>query len=267
MNEQAITQDKTTSIVVPAYPTLAKMENLLENILPSEMCAKRLIRLFYVELARNPNLNKCTIESVCGAIMSCAQHGLEPGIAGMVYLIPRGNKMSLMIGYRGMLELSYRSGHISTIESYCVYKNDNFQLTMGTNSGVIHSRDLDVIPGPMIGVYAVITMKDGTKQFNCMSKNEVEAVRKRSASANSGPWITDYEEMAKKTVIRRMLKICPTSVSVNSAISLDEASEYDNNHLEAVGKAAIAEMNASDNVIDITESKSQSDVLADKLGG
>lgn len=259
---------ESNSIRVASYPTLAKMEGFLSGIVPHEMCAKRLIRLFYVELAKSPNLNKCSVDSICGAIMSCAQHGLEPGISGMVYLIPRGGKMSLMLGYRGMIELSYRSGKISNIESYTVYKNDDFKLKMGTNASIEHERTMDVDPGPAIAFYAIVTMKDGTKQFNCMSKGEVEAVRKRSSSPNSGPWVTDYEQMAQKTVIRRLLKLAPTSVSLNAAISLDEASEYDGQNMETIGRAAMLEAgiesDPKDNVVGFS---SQSDKLAEKLSG
>jgi len=258
----------TTKIVVPAYGTLVKMEDLLHNIVPNEMCAKRLIRLFYVELSKNYDLNKCSIDSICGAIMSCAQYGLEPGIAGMVYLIPRGGKMTVMLGYRGMLEMAYRTGVISTIKAFTVYENDEFSIELGNKDLITHKRKIGN-KGAGIGYYAIVTMKDGEKHFDFMDIDDIERVRLRSKTPNSGPWISDYDQMAQKTVIRRILKLAPTSVNLNAGISFDEAHEYDGQNLDVIGRAALVEANIETNVFEMQQPKqaSQSDRLADKLAG
>jgi recombination protein RecT len=254
--------EETTRIKVHAYPTLLRMEDLLGNIIPAEMCVKRLIRLFYVELAKNPTLNSCSTESICGAIMSCAQYGLEPGIAGMVYLIPRGGKAAFMLGYRGMIELSRRSGTLTSIEASCVYEKDHFKIKKGTRPDLDHEPAI-IDRGEIIGVYAVVTLKDGSKQFDFMNMSDISAVRGRSATRNSGPWVTDFEQMAQKTVIRRLLKLAPISVSLSSAISLDEACDYSDQGLEMIGREAMVSVEPAENIIDI---QSQSDKLADRLG-
>ena len=271
MNE--IIDDKTAKIVVKSYPTLVKMEQFLTLAVPDEMCAKRLVRLFYVELAKNQKLNDCTTDSICGAIMTCAQYGLEPGIAGMIYLIPRGGKMTLMLGYRGMIEMSHRSGKVSAVESFAVYEKDNFSISGGTEPKIHHTWDMGS-RGKMLGVYSIVTMKDGYKQFASMNVEEIEAVRRRSSSPFSGPWVTDYEQMAMKTVIKRLLKLTPTSVSLSSAISMDDANDYDGQNLDAIGRAALFEANIDNNVIDIqsqssqkTQDSTQSDKLAEKISG
>ncbi len=256
--------EQTTKIMVPAYGTLIKMEDLLTNIVPSEMCARRLIRLFYVELSKNSLLNKCSVESVCGAIMSCAQYGLEPGIAGMVYLIPRGDKMTVMLGYRGMIEMAYRTGMISTIKAFTVYENDEFSIELGNKDHIVHKRKIGG-KGKSIGYYAIITMKDGEKHFDFMDIEDIEKVRFRSKTPNAGPWVSDYDQMAQKTVIRRILKLAPTSVQLNSALSFDEAEQYDGQNLEEIGRAAIVEANIDTNVVDIQSQQSQPSSQADKL--
>ncbi len=261
MNE--IKQEDTTRIIVHAYPTLLRMEDLLSKLLPAEMCVKRLIRLFYAELAKNPSLNNCTTESICGAIMSCAQHGLEPGIAGMVYLIPRGGKCAFMLGYRGMITLSRRSGTLTSIEASCVYEKDHFKIKKGTKPDLDHEPAI-VDRGEMLGVYAIVTLTDGSKQFDFMNMSDISAVRGRSPTRNSGPWVTDFEQMAQKTVIRRLLKLAPISINLSSAISLDEASDYGDQGLEILGREAMASMEPAKNIVDI---QSQSDRLADRLGG
>jgi recombination protein RecT len=235
-----ITTPNQKQMAVPSYPTLIRMEKFLEGAVPSEMCAKRLIRLFFVELSKNTDLNKCTTDSICGAIMSCAQLGLEPGIAGMLYLIPRGGKMTIQLGYRGMIELCHRSGKVSTIKSYSVFENDQFSVDQGSEDKIIHKRGMGN-RGRMIGVYAIVTMKDGSQHFDVMDMDELKELRVRSGSMNSPAWRTDYQQMAQKTVIKRVLKYAPTSTTLSSAISLDEANNYDGQDLEAVGRVALIE--------------------------
>lgn len=274
MNE--IITDAPIKIVIPSYGTLVKMEDLLSNIVPDEMCAKRLIRLFYVELSNNKDLNKCSVDSICGAIMCCAQYGLEPGIAGMVYLIPRWDKdtrttkLTVNLGYRGMVEMAYRTGLVSTIKAFTVYENDEFSIELGNNDNIIHKRKIGN-KGKSVGYYAIITMKDGEKHFDFMDIEDIEKIRARSKTPDYGPWVTDYDQMALKSVIRRILKLAPTSVRLNSAISFDEANEYDGQNLETIGKAGVFEAGIDNNVFEIQnqpiQNKSQSDRLVDKIAG
>lgn len=284
MNE--LITEPPIKIVIPSYGSLVKMEDLLSNIVPTEMCAKRLIRLFYVELSNNKDLNKCSIESICGAIMSCAQYGLEPGIAGMVYLIPRYDKdtkttkLTVNLGYRGMIEMAYRTGLVSTVKAFTVYENDEFSIELGNNDNIVHKRKIGN-KGKSVGYYAIITMKDGEKHFDFMDIEDVEAIRLRSKTPDYGPWKTDYDQMALKSVIRRILKLAPTSVRLNSAISFDEAEQYDGQNLEVLGKAGIFEAGIDSNVFEMqnqapqsqsrsqspSQSPSQSDGLADRIAG
>lgn len=243
MNNIAIQQNPAPTRI-PVYPTLLKMEKFLQGAVPSEMCAKRLIRLFYVELCKNETLNRCDPDSICGAIMSCAQLGLEPGMAGMVYLIPRTGKMTLQIGYRGMIELCHRSNKVSTVKSYSVFENDVFSVEQGSEDKIIHNRVMGN-RGPMIGVYAIVTMKDGSQQFDVMDMDEIKALRMRCGTMNSNAWRDDFQQMAQKTVIKRILKYAPTSPTLSSAISLDDANLYDGQDLASVGKAALMEAGIS----------------------
>lgn len=239
MNNIAIKQNPVQTRI-PVYPTLLKMEKFLEGAVPPDMCAKRLIRLFYVELCKNESLNRCDPDSICGAIMSCAQLGLEPGLSGMVYLIPRGGKMTLQLGYRGMIELSHRSGKVSTIKSYSVFENDTFSVDQGSEDKIVHKRVMGD-RGRMIGVYAIVTMKDGSQQFDVMDMDEIKSLRMRSGTMNNPAWRDDFQQMAQKTVIKRILKYAPTSVTLSSAISLDDANLYDGQDLANIGRAALME--------------------------
>ncbi len=237
---------------------LNQLQPYLDRALPAFMCSDRLITLAIAELRKNPKLGECTPKSICGTVMSCAQLGLEPGIAGMVYFIPRGSEATITLGYKGMIELSYRSERITSIEAACVYENDEFKMKRGTSPSIEHTPSITE-RGKMIGVYAVVTMKDGYKQFDFMNIHDINLIRNRSKSGSYGPWATDMEQMAQKTVIRRLLKIIPSSISLNNAIGLDEQAERGEQKMDNVVEGMVCE-----NVVDI---KSQSDNLVDKLGG
>ncbi len=262
---------------VKSYPTLVRMEKFLDSVAMEEMSAKRLIGLFYVELSKNEKLNNCTTDSICGAIMSCAQYGLEPGIAGMVYLIPRWNKhkknndISVMIGYRGMIEMAYRTGMVSTIRAFMVYEKDEFKMKLGSNCLIDHTRSTGN-RGEKLGAYAIVTMKDGSQHFDFMDiceidriKNQYGNVQKNDKGQEYGPWVTEYDAMAQKTVIRKVLKYAPTSVRLNALISLDEAYDYDGQDLGQVGRVAMMQAGIdTSNAIDMPQA-SQADRLANKL--
>ena len=98
MSNQQLTEIEKKALSVKAYPTLVKMEDFLTSVALDEMCAKRLIGLFYMELSKREDLNNCTTNSICGAIMACAQYGLEPGIAGMVYIITNSGAGTITVG-------------------------------------------------------------------------------------------------------------------------------------------------------------------------
>ena len=201
--------------------------------LPKHMTAERLARIALTEVRKTPALAKCDQASFLGAIMQCAQLGLEPGGAlGHAYLLPFENRkkgiteVQFIVGYRGMIDLSRRSGQIMSIEARAVYEADQFDVRLGLNSDQVHVPAWDAQDrGPLRFVYAVAKLKDGGTQFEVMSRVEVERVRAKSRAANNGPWVDHFEEMAKKTVIRRLFKYLPVSIELAQAVALDEQAE------------------------------------------
>lgn len=201
--------------------------------LPKHMTAERLMRIALTEVRKAPKLASCDQASFLGAIMQCAQLGLEPGGAlGHAYLLPFDNKkqgrtdVQFIIGYRGMIDLARRSGQILSIEARVVYAADKFTVRFGLDSSLEHEPDLEnANRGAMRFVYAVAKLKDGGTQFEVMSRAEIEKVRAMSKAGSSGPWVSHYEEMSKKTVIRRLFKYLPVSIEMQSAVGLDEQQE------------------------------------------
>jgi recombination protein RecT len=211
---------------------ILKNRGQLEMALPKHLPVDRLIRTALTCFSTTPALLDCTPRSLLGAVIQCAQLGLEPGLIGMAYLIPFRNtkagttEVQFIPGYRGLLSLARRSGEISTIQAHCVYEDDAFVYRYGLDPKLDHTPSPKPDRGPMLYVYAVCRLKDGGAQFDVMTKSEIDAHRDRySRAAKSGPWQTEYPEMAKKTVLRRVCKLLPASVELQTAVSLDERAE------------------------------------------
>lgn len=162
--------------------------------------------------------------------MQAAQLGLEPGLLGQCYLLPFKNnrkgitEVQFIIGYKGMIDLARRSGHIQSIYAHAVYENDEFEYELGLNPTLKHVPSFDSDRGEYIGSYAVAHFKDGGYQMEFMPKSEIEKRRLASPGGRSkySPWNNYYEEMANKTVIRHMWKYLPISVEIQQAVAHDE---------------------------------------------
>lgn len=201
---------------------LTKHKNQIAMALPKHMTPDRMLRISLTELRKNPGLQKCDPVSFVGSVVQCSQIGLEPGSAlGHVYLIPFGRQVQVIIGYRGMLELARRSGQISSISAHCAYRNDKFKYSLGLEPTIEHE-PTDGERGELTFAYAVARLKDGGLQFEVMSRSEIDAIKARSKTSHSGPWVTDYPEMAKKTVLRRLSKYLPMSSEVAGAIDSED---------------------------------------------
>ncbi len=203
----------------------------LGKALPSFIKADKFTRMCRTELKQNENLQKCDSLSVAGALIQSAELGLVPAsVLGQAYLIPRYNRKKgktecqMMVGYRGMLELARRSGQVKTIHAFIVYANDTFKIRYGFNPRIDHSPSTEN-RGDFKCVYAVATLKSGEKQFEMMTRQEVNQIKDRAKKSDNdlqNIWEDNFDEMARKTVIRRLFKYLPISLEMNQAIGLDE---------------------------------------------
>ncbi len=164
--------------------------------------------------------------------MITAQLGLDPsGVLGSAYLVPFWNthkgryEAQLIVGYRGLIDLARRSGDIVGVEAHVVREKDSWKYAWGVTPVLEHIRSLDADPGKPTAAYAVVRLRDGPPLIDIMSYAEIEAIRKRSRAAGQGPWVTDWDEMAKKTVTRRALKYAPMSVDAARALAVEDRAE------------------------------------------
>ena len=208
---------------------LLRMSPEIKRALPKHMDADRLARIAMTVIRTTPKLLECNVPSLLAAVMQSAQLGLEPNILGHCFIIPYGKEAQFQIGYRGMIELARRSGNIKSITAHEVYENDYFKLKFGLDEVLEHipwhSREDKLYdePGDIRGFYMVAKFKDGGHQVHYMPKAEVDEHRNRSKAGNNGPWVTDYVEMGKKTVVRSAWKWMPISVEIMKQVeSSDE---------------------------------------------
>jgi recombination protein RecT len=230
---------------------LEQMKGEIARCLPKHLSPERMARIAMTELRKNTKLSECDPMSFIAAIMQASQLGLEPGILGSCYLIPFFNsklgkyECTFMPGYRGFLDLARRSGQITSLIARAVYANDVFEYEFGLKENIIHKPCMDD-RGALVAVYAVALLKDGGHQFEVMSKREIDLIKDKSQGKNGTPWTEYYDEMARKTVLRKLFKWLPCSVEMQKAVSLDELQEIGKQNI----KAAASEEFNMDFVID-----------------
>jgi recombination protein RecT len=193
----------------------------------------RLIRVALVAMAKQPVLLTCSQESIALALMESGSLGLAPtGVLGEAYLVPYWNKnksmneAQLQIGYRGLVKLARRSGTVFNVVADVVREGDFFEWEKGLTPRLVHRPAQSGSRGPLTYAYATAWVKEGPPPFDVMDAEEIEAIRQRSKAKDSGPWVTDYFEMAKKTVIRRLCKSLDLSADAELAIAHDDDVEY-----------------------------------------
>lgn len=217
---------KTADQQVKDY--LAKMAPAMAQVLPKHVNPERLARISLSEIRRNPQLLECELPSLMAAVMQAAKLGLEPNILGHCYFVPFNNRkrgvkeVQFIIGYKGLIDLVRRSGHVESIAAHEVYENDEFEFEYGLNEKLRHKPNIFGDRGKVIAYYAYAKFKGGGHSFIVMSREDIEKIRDQfSRSAENGPWKDHFDEMAKKTVIRRLIKYLPISVELQEQIQED----------------------------------------------
>lgn len=230
------TVGKSASKTIKDY--LKAYEGEFAKALPSVLTPERFTRMALTALTKTPKLANCDPASFMGAMLEAAQLGLEPNTPlGQAYLIPYGRSCQFQIGYKGLIDLAHRSEELKSIEAHAVYENDEFEFEFGLNPKLVHKpamRDR----GDVIWYYAVYHLVNGGYGFEVMSREDVEAhARKYSKTFNNGPWQTEFDEMAKKTVLKKVLKYAPLKSDFVRGVAVDETTnkvEFDNGDINII---------------------------------
>lgn len=212
----------------------------LAQVAASHMNPERMMRLMANAVRTTPKLAECDPMSLLGGLMTCAGLGLEPNtVLGHAYLIPFKNnrkkvtEVQLVLGYKGLIDLARRSGHITSIAAHVHYDDDElWEYEEGTEARLRH------VPGAQEGkklhAYAIAKFKDGGHAYAVLPWSKVMSIRDNSQGwktavrynkTASSPWATHEDAMARKTAIRALANYLPLSVEMKDAISLDGAKQ------------------------------------------
>lgn len=204
---------------------LPSMQEQLKSALPPHVTVDKFLRVAMTALQQNPNLLNLDRPSLFAAVVTAAQLGLLPDAQlGEAYFVPRKGKVCLDPGYRGLIKLA-RQGDIGFVEAELIHKNDHTTYILGDDSRlecIVSWMDR----GEMIAAYAVAKFRDGSMAARTvMTKAQVDAIRATSQNASGPAWTNHYEEMAKKTALRRLAKLLPLSTTASNAFRLSELHE------------------------------------------
>lgn len=208
---------------------ILSMKDEIKKALPSVITGERFTRMILTAMSNTPELMNCTPSSFLGAMMQAAQLGLEPNTPlGQAYLIPYKNKGNLecqfQLGYKGLIDLAYRSGDVTIVQAHEVHENDKFEYSYGLEPKLEHVPAMKD-RGQVIAYYAIFKTKSGGYGFHVASADDIQAhAKKYSKSFNSSysPWQTSFDEMAKKTVLKQCLKYAPLKSDFVRAVVSDE---------------------------------------------
>ena len=211
---------------------LERMTPEFSKALPSHMPPDRFKRTAMTAIQSNPQIARCDARSVIGAVMRAAQDGLMPdGREGAI--VPFKDQAQWMPMAYGIIKKLRQSGEVASIVTRCVYANDAFKVRYGDEEGIDHTPELEHAPGDFRAVYAIVRLSDGTIEREVMTKSQVDQVRASSRASGSGPWTNWYDEMARKTVLRRISKRLPMSSDLEQWLKKEDAEDVASERAEA----------------------------------
>ncbi len=243
--ERVTSQSAQTNGTAPAVPELTltdkvrNMEKQFQLAMPKGAEAQQLIRDALTCLRQTPKLQECESNSVLGALMTCAQLGLRPGVLGHAWVLPfwdnksRGYKAQLVIGYQGLVELSYRSNQIASLSARTIFANDAYEVEYGLEEKLLHKPLMTGDRGEPVAYYAVVRFANGGSTFIVISHVDMLKYKQKYATAKSkegtvfGPWKDEFEGMAHKTCLRQLSKWMPKSTELALAVENDGAVRVD----------------------------------------
>ncbi len=215
-------------------------------VLPRHITPERMTRLALSAIRTTRDMDKCSLASFAGCIMACSTLGLEPNTPlGHAYLIPRrsrktnGHECTLIIGYRGLIDLMYRSGMVSAVKAEAVFDGDVFEFEKGLNPRLKHIPCGEDDPNKLTHVYTIVRWKAGGDPiWDVMTRREILKHRDRGGynPERESPWRTDFVSMALKTGVRAIARWAPTSTErdqLQRAVAYEEASDR-GSHNEAI---------------------------------
>lgn len=213
------------------FLTSPEAQARLAQVANKAVTAEDLTRLALLAASRQPDLAKCSPNSILRSLMDAAALGIKPGgLQGRGYLVPRRNNKTGELecqfdpGWRGLVDIARRSGKVVSIEAHPVYENDVFEVEFGTDSKLKHKPLLVGARGKIIASYAVAKFKDGAYQVEVLTRTDLNKI-KETSKAKFGPWIDWEEEQARKSATKRLCKYLPYEKDLDDALQAADAAD------------------------------------------
>jgi len=214
----------------------------IQKIAGEQMSAERMYRIALNCVTRTPKLQQCTVMSVYRCVLQAAELGLEAGNPNEAHLVPFNNKVKvkengkeveryqmeciLIPDYRGLIKIAVDSGRVGKVDAYPVYEGDVFEVQLGDEPHIHHCPKFETTdPSKMTHVYAVGHLVNGMKQFEVLTKAEVDRIKASSKASSSGPWVDWRIPMARKSAVKRLYKWLPKTRRMAKAEALETALE------------------------------------------
>jgi len=191
----------------------------LEAILGKDVAA-RLCVAIVTETVKSDRLLECSIQSLVSCAIEASRYKLEiGGVLGQSYMVPYNGTATFQVGYRGMVTLAHRSRRVASVCAVSVRAGDKFKVTQGTSRGIEHEPSEQLGNREVTHVYAVVQYRGGGTDFEVMTKDTINQHRDRFSPewkyrGQASVWGQHWEQMALKTVLRRLLKRCPIGVDL-----------------------------------------------------
>ena len=216
--------DPNTQLALQVRHDIQRMASEFDAVLPPQIPAERFVRTAITAVQQNPELLRTDRRSLLGACMKAAQDALLLDGREAALVIFKG-KAQYMPMVAGILKKVRQSGQISTIAAHVVYERDEFDYQLGDDERIFHKPNILQDRGKPVAVYCIARTVDGDAFRDVMSTADVEKIRSRSRAANNGPWVTDWDEMARKTVVRRLSKYLPSSTDLDQVLGRDNEAD------------------------------------------
>jgi recombination protein RecT len=229
-----------STAVAKQNPTVAMLEKYrpeLARSLPPGMSDHETKMWAVTEMAirQNPKIQECTPASIVACVTKSWAYGLPFNTPEQeCFIIGYKNVATFQLGYRGLLELAYRSGQVKGVQAHAVRQNDKFDIELGLANTLVHKPKLDGDRGDVIAYYCVIELTDGVKVWDWMSKSDVENHEKkfRKGQNMGDAWANNFDSMALKTVFIKAARWIPKSVedkrgqTFHEAVTEERQAEY-----------------------------------------
>ena len=214
---------------------LSRMGPEIAKALPSHIKPEKFQRVVMTVVQQAPDLLAADRQSLLASCLKCAADGLVPDgrDAALVVFNTKNRsggwekRVQYMPMLAGLLKRARNSGEIAGIVVNVVYSNDEFMQTPDDFDRPVRHQPpkLGAPRGQPIGAYALVKLRDGTVMHEVMDKDEIDRVRAVSRSKDSGPWVQWWDQMARKTVFRRLSKYLPMDAESEDLIRRDEEAD------------------------------------------